>query len=82
MRLVEVGGGELPGFGGEVDVVAVVDLGEVVKAVGLLWVGQCVGAPVVVDRDPALLDVDVRRPVLAHGAQLHQVAVRVELLWG
>lgn len=33
--LVEVGGGQLPGLGGKVDVVAVMHLGKMVKAAGL-----------------------------------------------
>lgn len=33
--LVEVGGGQLPCLGGEVDVVAVMHLGQVVEAAGL-----------------------------------------------
>mmetsp|Transcript_33118 Transcript_33118/g.55486 ORF Transcript_33118/g.55486 Transcript_33118/m.55486 type:complete len:277 (+) Transcript_33118:1036-1866(+) len=41
----------------------------------LLGEGQRVGAAVVGDGDVALLDVDVGGAVLAHGAQLHQVAL-------
>lgn len=40
------------------------DLGEVVERGTLLGVGERVGAAVVVDRDVALLDVDVGRAVL------------------
>ena len=64
------------------DVVGVVHLGEVVEAAPLLGVGQRVGAPVVRDGDVALLDVDVGRSVLAHRAQLDQVAVGLDLLDG
>lgn len=39
-HLVEVCCCQLPGLGCEVDVVAVVDLGQVVEAVALLGVGQ------------------------------------------
>ena len=46
----------------------------------LLGVGQGVGAAIVGDGDVALLNVDVGCPVLAHRAQLDQVAVRLELL--
>ena len=52
---------------------AVVDLREVVEGAGLLGVGEPITPPVVLDLDEAFLDVDVGRPVLAHGAQLHQV---------
>lgn len=42
-HLVEVGGGHLPSPAGKVDVVRVVDLGEVVERAALLGVGQGVG---------------------------------------
>ena len=56
------------------------NLGEVVEAGGLLGEGQGIGAPFVVDGDEALLYVDVGGPILAHGAQLDQVALRSQLL--
>ena len=37
--------------------------------------GQGVGAALVVDGDEALLNVNIGSAVLAHGAQLHQVAL-------
>ena len=46
----------------------------------LLGVGEGVCAAIVGDGDVALLNVNVGRPVLSHRAQLHQVAVRLELL--
>lgn len=46
----------------------------------LLGVGEGVSAAIVGDGDVALLDVNVGCPVLSHRAQLHQVAVRLELL--
>ena len=46
----------------------------------LLGVGQGVSAAIVSDGDITLLDVYVGRSILAHGAQLHQVAVWLELL--
>ena len=55
-------------------------LGEMVEAGGLLGEGQGVGAPLVVDGDEALLYVNVGGPILAHGAQLDQVALRGQLL--
>ena len=51
-----------------------------VEAGGLLGEGQGVGAPFVVDGDEALLYVDVGGPILAHGAELDQVALRCQLL--
>ena len=73
--LVEVGGAQPPDPAGEVDVVRVVDLGEVVQRAGLLREGQRVAPAPVLDLDVALLDVDVGRPVLAHRPELDQVAV-------
>ncbi len=46
---------------------------------GLLREGQHVGAALVGDLDEALFDVDVRRAVLAHRAELHEVDRRVVL---
>ena len=57
------------------DVVGVVDLREVVERAGQLRERQRVLAPLVLDLDEPLLDVDVGRSVLAHRAELHQVAV-------
>ena len=57
------------------DVVRVVDLGEVVQRPRLLREGQNVAAALVVDLDEALFDVDVGRPVLAHRAELDQMAI-------
>ncbi len=61
-------------------VVGVVDFAEVVEGPPLLGVGQPVRSPVVVDRDEALLNVDVRGSVLPHGPQLHQMALWCKLL--
>jgi hypothetical protein len=63
-----------------VDVVAVVHLGQVVERAGELRERQRVLAAVVLDLDVALFDVDVRRAVLAHRAQLDQVGVRGEFV--
>ena len=46
----------------------------------LLGVWKGVSAAVVGDGEEALLDVNVGGPILAHGAQLDQVAVRPVLL--
>jgi hypothetical protein len=73
--LIEVGCPDSPRAAGEVDVVAVVDLGEVVERSRQLGERQPVAPPVVLDVDVALLDIDVRRPVLSHRPQLHEVAV-------
>ena len=74
--LVQVGGAQAPDPAGEVDVVRVVDLREVVERAGELRERQDVGAALVVDLDEPLLDVDVGGPVLAHRPELHQVAIR------
>ena len=77
--LVEVGDPQPPDATGEVQVVAVVHLGQVVEGPGLLGIGQHVGAALVGDLDEALFDVDVGGAVLPHGAELHQVDVGVAL---
>ena len=58
--LVEVGRAEAPDPAGEVDVVAVVDLRQVVERARRLGVEERVLPAVVVDGQVALLDVDVR----------------------
>jgi len=73
--LVEVGGANAPNPAGEHDVVAIVDLAEVVERAGLLGKRQGVGATVVGDGDIALFDVDIGRAILAHGAEFDEVAV-------
>ena len=57
----------------ELDVVRVMDFREVIKAEGLLREGQSVAAPVVFDLEVAFFDIDVRRTVLSHRAQLHEM---------
>ena len=66
----------LPHSAREEDLIAVADLRQMVERAGLLGVRHRVGAAVVLDRDEAFFDVDVRRAVLAHRAELHQVRVR------
>jgi hypothetical protein len=73
--LVEVGRSQTPDLAGEGDVVAVVHLGQVVEGPGLLREGEDVGPALVGDLDEALFDLDVRRAVLAHRAELDEVDV-------
>src|SRR5215213_180820 len=80
--LVQVRGPQAPDLAGEVDVVGVVDLAEVVPASWLLREGQEVLAAVVLYLDVALFDVYVGLAVLAHRAELHQVAVWHVLVYG
>ena len=77
--LVQVGGPQSPDPTGELDVVAVVDLGQVVEGAGLLRVRKRVGPTLVGDLDETLFDVDVGGSVLAHRAQLDQVDGRITL---
>ncbi len=77
--LVEVGRAQAPDPAREVDVVRVVHLRQVVHRAGQLRERQGVRAPVVLDLEVALLDVDVRRAVLAHRAELDQVRVGGDL---
>lgn len=78
--LVQIRGSHTPSLASEGDVVRVVNLAEVIERARLLRVRQSVGPPVVRDRDVTLLDVDVGGPVLAHGPELHEVAILSELL--
>ena len=77
--LVEVGDPQAPDPAAELEVVRIVHLAQVVERARLLRVEHPVLAPVVLDLQPAFLDVDVRRAVLAHRAELDQVDVRVRL---
>src|SRR5262245_43047630 len=56
------------------------DLRQVVERAGLLREGEEVDSPLVVDLDEPLFDVDVGRTVLAHGAELHEMAVGMGFL--
>jgi hypothetical protein len=80
--LVQVRSPQAPDLAGEVDVVGVMDLAEVVPASWLLREGQEVLAAVVLDLDVALFDVYVGLAVLAHRAELHQMAVGRVLVYG
>ena len=71
--LVEVRRTDSPDATGELDVVAVVDLGQVVEGPRPLRVRQDVGPALVGDLDESLFDVDVGSPVLAHRAELHEM---------
>ena len=64
------------------DVVAVVDLRQVVHRARCLRVEEGVLPAVVVDRQVALFDVDVGRPVLAHRAELDQVRLGADVADG
>src|SRR5207245_1699462 len=71
--LVQVGGAQSPDPAGELDVVAVVQLGKMVEAARLHRERQAILAAVVRDGEEAFLDVDIRGAVLAHRAQLDEV---------
>ncbi len=77
--LVQVGGAEAPDPAGELDVVAVVHLRQVVVRAWSLGIQHPVLAALVLDLDPAFFDVDVRRAVRAHRPELDQVDVRIDL---
>ncbi len=80
--LVQIRSPQPPDLAGEHDVVAVVDLGQVIERPRLFGVWQSILAPVVLYLDETFLDIDIGRAVLAHGAQLDQVAFRGERLHG
>ena len=73
--LVQIGRTDPPHPAREVDVVRVVDLRQVVQAARELRVEDRLLAPVVLDVEVPLLDVDVGCAVLAHRAELHEVRV-------
>jgi len=74
--LVQVRRAQLPRPAGEQDIVAVVNLGEVIDRTGLLRIRQHVLSLLVLDLEEALFDVNVGRAVFAHRAQLDEMAVR------
>src|SRR6202022_3099261 len=73
---MKVGGTQSPDAAGELDVMAVVQLGQVIEAARLHGEGQAILPAVVGDREKALFVVDIGGPVLAHGAQLDEVGPR------
>src|ERR1700691_1510144 len=77
--LVPVGGAQLPGATTKHDVVAVVYLREMVERAGLLRVREYVLAAVVLDLDISLFDVNIRRSIFAHRAELDEMAIMMEL---
>src|ERR671919_743906 len=80
--LVQVGGPEVPDPARQRDVHRVVHLRRVVEGAWLLRERKEVGSTLVPNLDEALLDGDVRRPVLAHRPELHQVRVRGQVTHG
>ena len=77
--LVQVCCAKSPDTTNELDVVTVVHLGQVIEGAGLLRKLHDVFAPVVIDLDVALFDIDVRGPVLAHRSQLDKMRFRSEV---
>ena len=78
--LIQIGGAQPPDLAGEHHVVAVVHLGEVIERARLFGIRQHVRPAVVLDADVAFFNIDIRRAVFAHGAELHQVAIGPEFL--
>jgi hypothetical protein len=77
--LIQVGIEDAPHAEGEVDVVRVVDLGQVIHAPRKLRVEDRLFATVVLDVEVTLLDVDVPRAVFAHRSELDRVGIGREL---
>ena len=73
--LHKVGDAQAVGANKEPDQVRVEHLGGMVEAGGLAGKQEAVRAALVIDIDPTLLDIDVRRPVFAHRAELDQVGI-------
>ena len=73
--LVQIRRPHAPNTAGEFDIMGIMHLREVIKAAGLFRVQHPVLAPVMLDLQPAFLDIDIRRAVFAHGAQLDQMGI-------
>ena len=58
----------------------IVNFRQVIKRSRLLGEGQHIFAPIVLNADVALLNIDVRCPIFTHGSELHQVTVGQEFL--
>jgi hypothetical protein len=55
-------------------------LGQVIERTGLLRERKHILPAIVRDLDKALFDIDVRGPVLPHGAELNEMRLRAEFL--
>ena len=80
--LMQICGCQFPCPAGEADIVAVVNLRQMVEGPGLAGERQGVRSAFVVDFDEALLNVDVGRAIFPHGAELHDVALQLQLFYG
>src|SRR5437763_370611 len=80
--LVQIGGPQSPNFAAEGDVVAIVDFGKMVERAGLLGEWEDIFASVVLNPDETFFDIYVGSAIFSHGAQLHQVAIRLKFLDG
>ena len=80
--LIQIGGAKSPDAAGKLDVMAVVYFAQVVEGARLFGVGQAVFAPIVLDGDVTLFNVDVGSAVLTHGAKFDEVNILVELVDG
>ncbi len=69
--LVQIGRSYTPDPARELDVVAVVNFGQVVEGAGSLREQHALFAALVLDVQPAFLDFNVRRTVLSHRAQFN-----------
>jgi len=74
--LIQIGGSKPPYLAGEHHVVAVMNLGEVIKRSRLLGEREQIRPAVVLNPDITLFYIDVGRSVFAHRAELDQVAFR------
>ena len=77
--LIQIGGAKSPDLAGEHHVVAVMHLGKVIERARLFGEGKEVRPAVVFDADVAFFDIDIRRAVFAHRAELDQVAIGLQL---
>src|SRR5579859_3902223 len=78
--LIQIGGADAPDLAAEMDIVAIVNLGEMVKRARLLGEGQQILTAIMLDANEALFNVDVGCAVFTHGPKFDQVAVWLEFL--
>src|SRR5581483_8477725 len=71
-----------PGLRGEHDVVGAVNLAPVIPGVGLTGERQPICATPILDLEEPFRDVDVRRAIFAHGAELQEVSLQSKVTNG
>src|ERR1700733_6089839 len=78
--LIQVGSANAPDLAAKVNIVAVMNLRQVIERSRLLRKRQHIFASIVLDADESFFDVDVRSAVFTHCPQFDQMAVGLEFL--